>query len=873
MKSKKQITVVVGFVIFVLGCRGALAQDIAIIPQPREMRFTNGEFVLTPRSVAIQLGDPDQSADQFAADLLRETMATWLVRNEHFSEKSTQRRVVLGIPKRDPDVRQALAKTGVVCDSSLGEEGYVLVIRPTQIVIAANTGTGVFYGVQTLRQICRTAAPNGTIPCLTIRDWPTLPIRIIQDDISRGPIPTMDFFLEEIRRFAELKFNRVTYYIENVVRTQKHGEFSPPSALTLDDIRGLSDYAAKYHIELVGAFQSFGHFERILAYPQYENLGEQGTMLSPVKEESYQLLSDVYDELSPLFPSPFFNVLCDETWALGRGASEKLVKEEGIAAVYAGHIRRIRDLLTPLGKQALVAADVVLKYPEMFDLLPKDIILEPWDYSPHDSFDVMLRPIQQHGFDFLVLPGISGWRRIFPNLASSRDNLRVFIRDGIRYGALGVLNCTWDDYGGSFFTNQWYGVAYAADQSWHSENPATVDFDHRFAAAFYGDTTGNISRAVNKLSDLTRFPVLQGLENTVFWQRLIPDFDVPAQISLDQWSEIRADAQEALHLLENTGTTRFSSDLDYIRYAAEQFIFMADIRRDLLRAAQIYRDACLSQPDNERTLTSLQECYEIVKQLHHRWTEMGHGYEELWRRENREYWLNRNRRKFSWVLMDIADVMHQLDSAKNNLKRGYFLPPPSHVRLDIRELEGGFFQTWLICGSFPNPKKNKELASHEPGNCLGFDTDYLAAGGGEAQTHPQPGETVTLPDGGELTWQTHTTTIGAKIDLAGLLMPHDRTVAYAYCTIETADARTVTAAFGSNDGIKVYLNGEKLFETHQLRFVEVDDDTVSLNLQPGVNHLMLKIDQGRGKWGFAFRLLEPAVTNTGFAYKILEAKN
>ncbi len=845
------------------------AQEIALIPQPREVQFTGGEFVLTPRSVVIQLGDPDREADWFAAELLRETMTPWVGQPEMISADFRPRQVWLGFPQ-DPAVRQALAESGVVCDETLGDEGYVLVIRPAQIVVAANASTGVFYGVQTLRQICRTAAANGAIPALTIRDWPHLPIRIIQDDISRGPIPTMDFFREEIRRFAELKFNKLTYYIENVVRTEKHGFFSPPGALTPAEIRELSAYAAQYHIELVGAFQSFGHFERILAYPQYEHLGEQGTMLSPAQEESYQLLGEVYAELAPLFPSPFFHVLCDETWALGRGASEKMVQEQGAAAVYAGHIRRIRDLLAPLGKRPLVTADVALKYPEILDLLPKDVILEPWDYSPRESFADMLEPIRAHGFDFLVMPGISGWRRIFPNLANTRDNTRIFIRDGIQYGALGVLNTTWDDFGGSFFSNQWYGVAYAADQSWHSENPATADFDPRFATAFYGDTTGNISRALNKLSDLARFPVLQGLENTVFWQRLIPDFDVPAQISLESWDDICAEARAARQLLEAAQARRFRGDLDYIRYAADQLVFMADMRRNLLAAAQTYRNACLSQPDTARTLALVQQSNDLIQQLHDRWAELAQRYETLWQRENREYWLARNRRKFTAVQMDLSEVMQLLAQAKRDLKRGHFLPPPGQVRLDIRELAGGFFQTWLICGSFPNPKKNKDLASHEPGNCRGFDTDYLTATGGEARTRPQPGETVTLPDGGELTWQIHTTTLGAKIDLAGLLTPHERTVAYAYCTIESPDARTLTAGLGSNDGIKLYLNGEKLFETHQLRFVEVDDDTVRLNLQPGVNHLMLKIDQGRGKWGFAFRLLEQKMTNEGFAYRILE---
>ena len=77
-----------------------------------------------------------------------------------------------------------------------------------------------------------------------------LKIRGILDDISRGPLPTMDYFKSCIRRFAELKINTLTYYTEHVVRTKSHPEFAPPDALTPDEIEELSCYAQKHHINL-----------------------------------------------------------------------------------------------------------------------------------------------------------------------------------------------------------------------------------------------------------------------------------------------------------------------------------------------------------------------------------------------------------------------------------------------------------------------------------------------------------------------------------------------------------------------------------------------------------------------------------------------
>ena len=68
-------------------------------------------------------------------------------------------------------------------------------------------------------------------------------------------------------------------------------------------------------------------------------------MLNPLKEETYQLLDDMYSEVCPLLPFPFFNVCCDETWELGRGPTKELAEKIGVGGVYVRHIRRVHDLL------------------------------------------------------------------------------------------------------------------------------------------------------------------------------------------------------------------------------------------------------------------------------------------------------------------------------------------------------------------------------------------------------------------------------------------------------------------------------------------------------------------------------------------------
>ncbi len=480
----------------------------------------------------------------------------------------------------------------------------------------------------------------------------------------------------------------------------------------------------------------------------------------------------------------------------------------------------------------------------------------------------MILPIKEKGFDVIVTTGVSCSRKLFPDFETTKGNIKNFVRDGIKHGVLGVLNTNWDDFGGNFFSNNWYGIAFGANQSWNSDNNETGNFDPRFAAAFYGDPSGKISEAIQALSSVVEFPPVQDLENTLFWQNLIPDDGIRAQLSLAQWDEIKDRARTALDLLNQAQVTRFKDDLDYIRYACKQVVFMADFRIALIAAASQYREACLSQLDSAQTKYNLIKTILMISSQKNQWNHLADEYQNLWHRENRPYALEVNLRKFKRIDDDLTDVLERLRLAKSDLERGYYLPSPLQVRLDIRELTDNFFQTWLVCGSFQNPKKDTDLPSHAPGNCIGFETDYLVELGGESGANPKLGDTVKRPDGSEVAWKIHTTTIGSKIDLIGLFDQDARVVAYAFCTIESPREDRVVAAFGSNDGIKVFLNGEKIAEHHLLRFVKIDEDKAELPLQKGVNRLLLKIDQGRGKWGFCFRVLEQEIGNEVFRYRL-----
>lgn len=170
----------------------------------------------------------------------------------------------------------------------------------------------------------------------------------------------------------------------------------------------------------------------------------------------------------------------------------------------------------------------------------------------------------------------------------------------------------------------------------------------------------------------------------------------------------------------------------------------------------------------------------------------------------------------------------------------------------------GFVRTWLLVGDFPNPPRPGQASYDHTPPCPGLDTDYLADSGGEAKVRPAAGQTVRRPDGTAATWTAH----AADKDIIDLNTafpgrPNDNVVAYAWTTIDSARARDAVFAFGSDDGARVWLNGEVVHDVLAARAVTPDEDLVPVRLKPGENTVLVKVEDGQGGWGFCLRVLAP----------------
>ncbi len=624
-------------------------RPLLLVPQPREARAER-EITLAR---GIEIVVPPDSDDALAARDLRDALREASV---PLATGGGSARVVL-LRSASARGRDIIARNHLTFDPAMRDEGYLIVPEGTTLTVVGATASGVFYGAQTVKQLVLGTGRSATLSMATVRDWPAMAHRGLHDDLSRGPLPTLDYIKKQLRTFAAYKINTYSPYFEHTLTYRSNPlSAAPGGALTREEVADLVNYARRYHIDVVPEQEAFGHLHHVLKYELYANLAEtpRGHVLAPGQPGSMSLIKQWFAEIDSLFPSKYVHIGADETFELGRGQTSERVKRDSIGPVYLGFLSDIVKAIRKPGKKYLFWGDVAGNHPELVKTLPREMVAVPWDYGAGTSYDKQILPFTQAGFETWVAPGVSSWNRVYPNYNTAFINIRNFVRDGQRLGATGVLNTTWDDDGEALFNQVWAGVLFGAAAGWQAGESSIAQFQKSFGRAFYRDTTGRIDAAERLLMtahmSLQRAGIGEG-SDALFWrdpfsadglisaERIRPlshDLRVAAESALVYVAQLRdagpvvnSDALAALEL----GARR----LDFI---GMKFQFADDVRRSYANAADT------SRRDTNRELSDISGINGRLQDLRDGYTLTKELYEAAWRRENRPYWLGNVTVKF-----------------------------------------------------------------------------------------------------------------------------------------------------------------------------------------------------------------------------------
>lgn len=343
---------------------GLGAQEI--LPKPRVRTPGMGTFNLGPQT---QIWAGDQA--KWPADQVR-ALAEQL-------RQSLRPATGLDLPLASREGAGAIALMLDASLSALGDEGYRLEVKPERVRIQALKPAGLFYGLQTFRQLLppqvfRQARVPGAvwrIPAQTIEDSPRFAWRGSHMDVARHFMPKA-FIKKHLDLMALHKLNVFHWHLTDDqgwrLEIKKHPRLTEVGAwrkatvipyanrddhqvllpydnvphggfYTQEDVREIVQYAADRFITIVPEIEMPGHSSAaVAAYPELGNfpdrkvevVGNFGVFPSTfnVSDKTQAFLKDVLDEVVGLFPSRYIHIGGDECpkgeWAQSEVALDRM---------------------------------------------------------------------------------------------------------------------------------------------------------------------------------------------------------------------------------------------------------------------------------------------------------------------------------------------------------------------------------------------------------------------------------------------------------------------------------------------------------------------------------------------------------------------
>jgi hexosaminidase len=370
------------YLLFLAACSSP-QEPVSIIPQPVEIEYGKGNFKASGEiPIYFQAGNEEifGIANYLAAFFGPSKINTPLL--ELNGKKLPGKGIFLLL---DPDIEN--------------HEGYVLEVSGKRIIIKGGGSQGVFYGIQTLRQMLPGELESPelaenisaiTIPRLKVTDYPAFEYRGMHLDVARHFFP-VSFIKKYIDLMAMHKMNNFHWHltedqgwrieIKKYPRLTEVGAWRKETLVghgrqrpfeydgqpyggyyTQNEVREVVAYAAERFVNVIPEIEMPGHATAALAaYPElgctggpYEVITRWGIfedVFCAGNEQVFTFLEDVLSEVVELFPSALIHIGGDECPKTSWKACPKCqarIREEGLADEYelqSYFIHRIEEFL------------------------------------------------------------------------------------------------------------------------------------------------------------------------------------------------------------------------------------------------------------------------------------------------------------------------------------------------------------------------------------------------------------------------------------------------------------------------------------------------------------------------------------------------
>ncbi|MRN53773.1 family 20 glycosylhydrolase [Paenibacillus monticola] len=383
------------------------------------------------------------------------------------------------------------------------KEGYMLEVSEHRVSIQAVDAAGLYYGLQTLLQL-RNA--QGEIAPVTIMDWPDTRLRAMNYDL-RQTFSKPELLISYLADFSIYKINAVLIEYEDKFPFRKYPELTHPQhALSPEQLEALQRVAAEHFIEIIPLQQSFGHLEYVLRHDRWRHLRETASStgeICPSRPESYQLITDLLEEMMEAHPSsPYIHLGCDEVYSLCECGQCREAFGGIRERAFIAFLNQLIEFTANRGKTPVFWHDMLDKCPpeELAMLDPRSVAMI-WIYNGRNveaEVSGLAGKFGALGIEVMGAPAVrsfdSAEHQNYPVLANRTDNLLQWAETGGRLHISCVVATNWT---GSFslgvpygiFETTWYPMLLHAELAWNRKADADTYID-RFLELFHGIPAG-----------------------------------------------------------------------------------------------------------------------------------------------------------------------------------------------------------------------------------------------------------------------------------------------------------------------------------------------------------------------------------------------
>ena len=646
------------------------SRGYSVLPVPQKATLTGNDFALDDHW-KLELDGQVKESD-VAVDSLKALLASRFHLNLAGAALGRLASGVIRIELRPNSV-----SIGQAADRNrlaILEQAYRLTLRPGSVRIAASGSPGLFYGVQTLIQLIRPRDGRLWLPEGEIVDWPDAQLRIIYWDDAHH-LERFEVLKHAVQQAASYKINGFALKLEGHFQYKSAPTIVEPYALARSELQELTDFARRFHIQLIPYLDAPAHVAFVLKHPQYAPLRAfpaSNYEFCVTNPETSRLLFGMYDDLLEATEgSKYFVLSTDEPYYVGLADNSQChevpqAKALGsVGKLLAEFVTKASNYLHERGRTVLFWGEYPLKSEEI-TALPNHLV-NGEVYGP--EFDSVYR---KHGIRQLIYTSTQGEEPLFPRyyvLPSTRRlhqkslgngrvvdmfNLISFTPARQNADLIGSFVAGWAD-AGLHPETFWLGYTTGPAAAWHPASASPAELMNSFYVSFYGPEAQNMGRLYQLMSEQAQiwddtWEISPSSSRTPIWgnsdrifdppksaeDQTLPLLPIPSAANLTISHDWK---QENSRRLEIVATALQENDelLDLLyanlqtvkenRYNLEVFLSIADLYRqnlemilelgqmsELLKAAQ----AAASQGKTSEAIESLDEALNTASGIQRR---------------------------------------------------------------------------------------------------------------------------------------------------------------------------------------------------------------------------------------------------------------